>query len=104
MALTAAGNTTDLRYAASAKALAAHKAIELLNLVNNPGELADANAAVSRAYSALAAAGGDAVVTGSTVRVVQSGVKVTAPAISGSYVNGYTFTIVNGVVTAIVAS
>lgn len=35
---------------------------------------------------------------------VTSGVKITAPAITGSYVNGYTLTIVGGVVTAIVAS
>lgn len=104
MALTAAGNTTDLRYAASAKALAAHKAIELLNLVNNPGELADANAATSAAIVGLAAAGGDAVATGSTVRVIASGVEFNCPAVTGSYVNGYTATIVNGVVTALVAS
>ncbi|AGC35623.1 hypothetical protein RHEph03_gp056 [Rhizobium phage RHEph03] len=40
----------------------------------------------------------------STSVVVASGVKVTAPAITGSYTNGYTFTIVGGVITAIVAS
>lgn len=40
----------------------------------------------------------------STQIKVSSGVKVTAPAITGTYVNGYTFTIVGGVVTAIVAS
>ncbi|QIG68452.1 hypothetical protein EVB62_050 [Rhizobium phage RHph_TM33] len=39
-----------------------------------------------------------------TSKVIDSGVKVTAPAITGSYVNGYTFTIVGGVITAIVAS
>lgn len=33
-----------------------------------------------------------------------SGTKVLMPAASGSYVNGYTFTIVNGAVTAVVAS
>lgn len=37
-------------------------------------------------------------------RVLTSGVKVTAPAITGTYVNGYTFTIVNGAITGIVAS
>ncbi|QIG73213.1 hypothetical protein [Rhizobium phage RHph_I40] len=40
----------------------------------------------------------------STSVVIASGVKVTAPAITGSYVDGYTFTIVNGVITGIVAS
>lgn len=40
----------------------------------------------------------------STQIVVSSGVKVLGPAITGSYVNGYTLTIVGGVVTAIVAS
>lgn len=39
-----------------------------------------------------------------TQRIVTSGVKVTAPAITGTYVNGYTFTIVGGVITGIVAS
>lgn len=36
--------------------------------------------------------------------VVTSGVEFLGPAIGGSYVNGYTLTIVDGVVTAIVAS
>lgn len=36
--------------------------------------------------------------------VVTSGVEFAGPAISGTYVNGYTLTIVGGVVTAIVAS
>ena len=40
----------------------------------------------------------------STAKVVKSAVKYTGPAITGSYVNGYTFTIVNGQITAIVAS
>lgn len=39
-----------------------------------------------------------------TVIPVQSTVKVLGPAITGSYVNGYTFTILNGAITAIVAS
>jgi hypothetical protein len=39
-----------------------------------------------------------------TKLLVTSGVKITAPAITGSYVNGYTLTIAGGVVTAIVAS
>lgn len=39
-----------------------------------------------------------------TSKQIDSGVKVTAPAITGTYVNGYTFTIVGGVITAIVAS
>lgn len=40
----------------------------------------------------------------STALPLISGTKVTAPAITGTYVNGYTFTIVNGAITAIVAS
>lgn len=39
-----------------------------------------------------------------TSKVVKSTVKFLAPATTGSYVNGYTLTIANGVVTAIVAS
>lgn len=40
----------------------------------------------------------------STSKKIDTGVKVLAPAITGSYTNGYTFTIVGGNVTAIVAS
>jgi hypothetical protein len=40
----------------------------------------------------------------STSKVIASGVKFTGPAITGSYVDGYTPTIVAGVVTALVAS
>lgn len=40
----------------------------------------------------------------STQVTLTSGTKVLAPAVTGTYVNGYTFTIVNGVITAIVAS
>jgi hypothetical protein len=104
MPITNAANTIDLRYAASAKALAAHKALEALNLTSNPGEIADAEAACAAASVAFAAAGASAIATGSNIRVVQSGVEFLAPAITGSYVNGYTLTIANGVVTAIAAS
>ena len=41
---------------------------------------------------------------GATQKVLSSGVKFTGPAITGTYVNGYTPTIVNGVVTGLVAS
>lgn len=37
-------------------------------------------------------------------RLITSAVKVTAPATTGTYVDGYTFTIANGVITAVVAS
>lgn len=37
-------------------------------------------------------------------KLITSTVKVTAPAVTGTYVNGYTFTITNGNITAIVAS
>lgn len=40
----------------------------------------------------------------STSKVIKSGVKFTGPAITGSYVNGYTATIVAGAITALVAS
>jgi len=39
-----------------------------------------------------------------TVAPVVSGVKVTMPNVTGTYVNGITFTVVNGVITAAVAS
>lgn len=103
MAITNASNTIDLRYAAAAKAKAAYLALEALNLTSNPSEVADAEAACAAASIALAAAGAGAVATGSTILVAQSGVEFLAPAITGSYVNGYTLTIVNGLVTAIVA-
>ena len=41
---------------------------------------------------------------GSTELPLISGTKVFAPATTGSYVNGYTFTIVAGAITAVVAS
>jgi hypothetical protein len=37
-------------------------------------------------------------------KVVRSGVKFNGPAVTGTYVNGYTFTMSNGVITAIEAS
>jgi hypothetical protein len=40
----------------------------------------------------------------STQKIIVSGTKVTAPEITGTYVDGYTFTIVDGTITAIVAS
>lgn len=40
----------------------------------------------------------------STVAAVTNAVKQTLPAITGTYTNGYTFTVTNGVITAIVAS
>lgn len=96
--------TIDQKYAAKAKCSAAELALEAHTLVSNPANIAAADAACSAAYVALAAASADAVVTGSTVLVVKSGVEFLAPAITGTYVNGYTLTIVNGLVTAIVAS
>jgi len=40
----------------------------------------------------------------STDLPLRSGTKVLMPAATGSYTNGYTFTIVNGAITAVVAS
>lgn len=56
------------------------------------GTAAVASGAISRVF------------TPSTAKIVKSGVKYTAPAITGTWVNGYTFTIVNGAITAIAAS
>lgn len=39
-----------------------------------------------------------------TDKIVKSGVKYLMPAATGTYVNGYTFTVVNGAITAAVAS
>lgn len=50
------------------------------------------------------AANGVPITLPGTQKIITSAVKVTAPAITGTYVNGYTFTIVNGNITAIVAS
>ena len=65
-----------------------------------------AKADVEQTFKTFATAAGlnvDAATPSTQVRV-NSGVKVLGPAITGSYVNGYTFTIVGGVITAIVAS
>jgi hypothetical protein len=61
-------------------------------------------AAVGAQLAPLAAAVGYANIVPATSLVVASGVEVLAPAITGVYVNGYTLTIVDGAVTAIVAS
>lgn len=104
MAITSAAGTINARYAASGALINAHIALEGLNLTSNAAELPIAEAACAAAISKLAAAGATAVATGSTTLVVQSGVEFLAPAITGVYTNGYTLTIVNGVVTAIAAS
>ena len=104
MAITNDSASINLRYAAAAKLKAAYLQFEALNLVSNPNELAEAEAACAAAIAAIAAVGGGAVADGSTNLLVQSGVEFAAPAIGGAYVNGYTLTIVNGVVTAINAS
>lgn len=60
-------------------------------------------AQVIKQFAAEAGINVDAATPTTQVRI-NSGVKVTAPAITGTYVNGYTFTIAGGVITAIVAS
>ena len=67
---------------------------------NEPSAATELNAQLQ----ALTAATGFVQTQPGNKLLVTSGVKVTAPAITGSYVNGYTLTIVGGVVTAIVAS
>lgn len=69
-------------------------------LYKSPGAKAD----VANQVNAFMNQNGLTHVVPSTQLVVTSGVKVLGPAITGSYVNGYTLTIVGGVVTAIVAS
>lgn len=54
--------------------------------------------------AAVAAAALTRVTLPGTDKIIKSTVKYTAPAVTGTYVNGYTFTIVAGVITAIVAS
>lgn len=104
MPIASSAATLDARYAASGAVLNAHLALEGLNLTSNSAELPAAEAACSKAIQKLAAAGASAVAAGSDTLVVRSGVEFLAPAITGVYVNGYTLTIVNGVVTAIAAS
>lgn len=67
---------------------------------NSPG----GKAVVNTQIAALAAYTGYTQALPSTSVEVKSGVKFTAPAITGTYVNGYTATVVNGVITALVAS
>lgn len=78
-------------------------------VVANAGSvpLGDATAVVGgqdNGVAAVAAGAVTRVTLPGTDKILKSGVKYTAPAITGSYVNGYTFTIVAGVITAIVAS
>ena len=104
MAITAAAGTLDARYAASGAVLNAHIQLEGLNLTSNAAELPATEVACAAALNKLAAAGASAVAVGSTNLLVKSGVEFLAPAIGGVYVNGYTLTIVDGLVTAINAS
>lgn len=67
---------------------------------NDPTAAAELNAQLQ----ALTSATGFVQTQPGTKLLVTSGVKVLGPAITGSYVNGYTLTIAGGVVTAIVAS
>lgn len=73
-------------------------------LASDTGSRADAKAALAAQIAPLAVFAGYSTPIPATSKLVASGVKLTAPAISGAYVNGYTLTIVAGVVTAIVAS
>ena len=70
-----------------------------LPVQNSAGTVADAAAVATVAGGAVTA-----VKLASTKAVVSSTVKVTMPVATGTYVNGYTFTVVNGVITAAVAS
>lgn len=80
----------------------AEKELYAYDLVHNPSVAPDCDAALVAATADLTSLVGSTGVA--TQKVLSSGVKVTAPAITGSYVNGYTFTIVDGAITAIVAS
>lgn len=104
MAITAASGTINARYAASGAMQNAVLQLEGLNLTSNAAELPATEVACALAIEKLAAAGASAVRAGSTVKVIQSTVKFTGPAVTGAYVDGYTATIVDGVITAIVAS
>lgn len=64
----------------------------------------DAAAEIGKQISAFLNAYAITPTVPSTQKVIVSGVKVLAPATTGAYVNGYTFTIVNGNITAVVAS
>ena len=64
----------------------------------------DAKAVINTQLGVLATDLGFVQPIATNQRTLTSGVKVTAPAITGTYVNGYTFTIVGGNITAIVAS
>ncbi len=90
-----------LNYLAITPTLPATQAI-----VSNAQTLTITDAAARSALATETVAGGaitSSVLPG-TSALINSTVKFTAPAITGSYVNGYTLTIAAGVVTAIVAS
>ncbi len=63
-----------------------------------------AAAAINSQIGVLAGKTGYVTPIPSTSKRIDSGAKVAGPAVTGTYTNGYTFTIVNGNITAIVAS
>lgn len=67
---------------------------------SSPGAAAE----IAPQIAAFMAANGVPITLPGTQKLLTTAVKVTAPAITGTYVNGYTFTIVGGNITAIVAS
>lgn len=93
--------TADInkRYDVSGKFNAVHLAMERLNLVSDAtGNGPTADAAIGAAVASVAG-----LVGAGTSAVVTTAVKVVAP-VSGAFVNGFTATVVNGVITAIVLS
>lgn len=69
-----------------------------VNVTNSAGT------AVAGTETATVVAGALTVKLASTVAPVVNGVKLVLPNITGTWVNGFTFTVVAGVITAIVAS
>lgn len=63
-----------------------------------------AKAAINTQLAVLLANTGYVPTIPSNQKLITTAVKVTAPAATGTYVDGYTFTIVGGNITAIVAS
>lgn len=70
-----------------------------------PGQIKNSAGAQASSGVAFVAAGAlTEIRLAATDTIVKSTVKVVMPAITGSYVNGYTFTVANGVITGGVAS
>lgn len=93
-------SVVDPSYKGLVSEIRTHLNILARRILRSPGAVVDARNQIS----AFMANVGITPLLPANQAIVTSTVKITMPAITGTYVNGYTFTVTNGVITAGVAS